>query len=107
MKGLFDIYGVQGAATSEKFFEIFSVRSRKTSDERRSNLVVVRSEDAKSDTVIGQIKRQGGIAQLARAPALQAGGRRFDSDYLHLRDLIISIRSFLLLGLNPYIYAVK
>ena len=25
----------------------------------------------------------GGIAQLARAPALQAGGRRFDSDYLH------------------------
>ena len=28
-------------------------------------------------------KRDGGIAQLARAPALQAGGRRFDSDYLH------------------------
>ena len=27
----------------------------------------------------------GGIAQLARAPALQAGGRRFDSDYLHKR----------------------
>ena len=27
--------------------------------------------------------RNGGIAQLARAPALQAGGRRFDSDYLH------------------------
>ena len=26
---------------------------------------------------------KGGIAQLARAPALQAGGRRFDSDYLH------------------------
>ena len=25
----------------------------------------------------------GGIAQLARAPALQAGGRRFDSVYLH------------------------
>ena len=30
----------------------------------------------------------GGIAQLARAPALQAGGRRFDSDYLHKKDLI-------------------
>ena len=25
----------------------------------------------------------GGIAQLARAPALQAGGRRFESVYLH------------------------
>ena len=25
----------------------------------------------------------GGIAQLARAPALQAGGLRFDSVYLH------------------------
>ena len=26
---------------------------------------------------------QGGLAQLARAPALQAGGHRFDSDILH------------------------
>ena len=25
----------------------------------------------------------GGLAQLARAPALQAGGHRFDSDNLH------------------------
>ena len=25
----------------------------------------------------------GAVAQLARAPALQAGGRRFDSDQLH------------------------
>ena len=25
----------------------------------------------------------GGIAQLARAPALQAGGQRFESVYLH------------------------
>ena len=25
----------------------------------------------------------GGIAQLARAPALQAGGQRFESAYLH------------------------
>ena len=83
VRGLFDIYGIQGAATSEKFFEIFSVRSRKTSDERRSNLVVVRSEDAKSDTVIDKNKRNGGIAQLARAPALQAGGQRFESVILH------------------------
>ena len=27
----------------------------------------------------------GGLAQLARAPALQAGGRRFESDILHKR----------------------
>ena len=27
---------------------------------------------------------KGGLAQLARAPALQAGGHRFDSDILHL-----------------------
>ena len=31
----------------------------------------------------------GGIAQLARAPALQAGGRRFDSDYLHQNAIFI------------------
>ena len=38
----------------------------------------------KSDAVIVQKKRKkGGIAQLARASALQAEGRRFDSDYLH------------------------
>jgi hypothetical protein len=32
---------------------------------------------------------KGGLAQLARAPALQAGGHRFDSDILHKerRDL--------------------
>src|SRR5579872_5663702 len=29
--------------------------------------------------------KAGGLAQLARAPALQAGGRRFDSDILHTR----------------------
>jgi hypothetical protein len=29
------------------------------------------------------VKETGGLAQLARAPALQAGGHRFDSDILH------------------------
>ena len=29
----------------------------------------------------------GGIAQLARASALQAEGRRFDSDYLHFEPI--------------------
>ena len=28
-------------------------------------------------------KKNGGLAQLARAPALHAGGHRFDSDILH------------------------
>lgn len=32
----------------------------------------------------------GGIAQLARASALQAEGRRFDSDYLHKKRMIKS-----------------
>jgi hypothetical protein len=29
------------------------------------------------------INEQGGLAQLARAPALQAGGQRFESVILH------------------------
>ena len=28
----------------------------------------------------------GGLAQLARAPALHAGGHRFDSDILHVKS---------------------
>ncbi len=28
-------------------------------------------------------RKKGGLAQLARAPALQAGGHRFDPDILH------------------------
>ena len=53
MKSLLDIRSC-GAESRTKFFEIFFPRSRKTSDERRSNLVVVRSEDAKSDAEIGK-----------------------------------------------------
>ena len=30
-----------------------------------------------------KVKRSGGLAQLARAPALHAGGQRFDSVILH------------------------
>jgi len=29
------------------------------------------------------LQNTGGLAQLARAPALHAGGHRFDSDILH------------------------
>ena len=32
----------------------------------------------------------GGIAQLARASALQAEGRRFDSDYLHKTQSVVN-----------------
>ena len=40
----------------------------------------------------------GELAQLARAPALHAGGHRFDSDILHvwLLDLLLSILNYLL-----------
>ena len=39
---------------------------------------------------------KGGIAQLARAPALQAGGRRFDSDYLHKKGMTVLSHSLFL-----------
>ena len=52
MKGLFDIYGER--TVKRKFFEIFLLESRMTSDDRRSNLLVVRSEDAKSDAEAGK-----------------------------------------------------
>ncbi len=34
--------------------------------------------------------RYGGLAQLARAPALHAGGHRFDSDILHNGKIVYS-----------------
>ena len=52
---------------ADKFFEIFSPRSRKTSDERRSNLAVVRSEDAKSDAEIGEkMKKRSSLTSLRK-----------------------------------------
>ena len=36
--------------------------------------------------MISSKPRSGGLAQLARAPALQAGGHRFDSDILHNKE---------------------
>ena len=38
---------------------------------------------SKSNAADTRKKQKGGIAQLARASALQAEGRRFDSVYLH------------------------
>ena len=37
-------------------------------------------------------KKNGGLAQLARAPALQAGGQRFESVILHI-DLTWLVKS--------------
>ena len=55
------------APQSGKFFEIFSPRSRKASDERRSNLAVVRSEDAKSDAEIGEkMKKKSSLTSLRK-----------------------------------------
>ena len=39
-------------------------------------------------SVILGVPSQGGLAQLARAPALQAGGHRFESDILHHFKLV-------------------
>ena len=54
VKSLYVIRWCGAESHANEFFEIFFPRSRKTSDERRSNLVVVRSEDAKSDAEIGK-----------------------------------------------------
>ena len=35
------------------------------------------------NSFVGDYKLYGGLAQLARAPALQAGGQRFESVILH------------------------
>ena len=34
------------------------------------------------------LAKSGGLAQLARAPALHAGGHRFDSDILHNKRVV-------------------
>ena len=36
-------------------------------------------------------KKEGGLAQLARAPALQAGGQRFESVILHTGNMLIDL----------------
>ena len=52
---------------AQKFFEIFFSASRKMSDERRSNLVVVRSEDAMSDAEAGEkIKKKSSLTSLRK-----------------------------------------
>ena len=43
-------------------------------------------------------KIPGGLAQLARAPALHAGGQRFDSVILHYYLMLIISRSCIVKG---------
>ena len=49
------------------------------------------------------LRRFGGLAQLARAPALQAGGQRFESVILHPVVVLISLGIVnTLITLNSY-----
>ena len=56
---------------------------------------------SKSNAADARKKQKGGIAQLARASALQAEGRRFDSDYLHKRKKTSNRMSFFFCGDAP------
>ena len=53
--------------------------------EHYTDNVGVSSSNLLGSTNLGEMleSQYGGLAQLARAPALQAGGHRFDSDILH------------------------
>ena len=41
----------------------------------------------KRSVIMHYALKNGGLAQLARAPALQAGGQRFESVILHTSDM--------------------
>ena len=41
--------------------------------------------------LVGDANPRGGLAQLARAPALQAGGQRFESVILHTAEAVLNI----------------
>ena len=49
---------------------------------------------------INSVNLNGGVAQLARAPALQAGGHRFDSVHLHHIRKIVGLLSSIFLTKN-------
>ena len=60
---------------------------------------------SKSNAADTRKKQKGGIAQLARASALQAEGRRFDSDYLHKIKTSIRASFFVEIPLTPSRFA--
>ena len=49
----------------------------------------------------------GAVAQLARAPALQAGGQEFDSPQLHHRLAIIKIIELIYKHIEKYIEEIR
>ena len=49
----------------------------------------------------------GAVAQLARAPALQAGGQEFDSPQLHHTDLNISMKTYASKYIEKYIDEIR
>ena len=56
---------------------------------------------SKSNAADTRKKQKGGIAQLARASALQAEGRRFDSDYLHKKKTSFGRLFFVEISFDP------
>ena len=67
----------------------FEMDARRTRKSNRSNLPVVRIWIIEVQRGRRSKQIQGGIAQLARASALQAEGRRFESVYLHKTGVTI------------------
>ncbi len=67
----------------------FWLDARRTSEEEGSYLVVMTARRCEVQRRRHSKERQkGGIAQLARASALQAEGRRFESVYLHKKSTL-------------------
>ena len=67
VKSLYVIRSCGAESHANEFFEIFFPRSRKTSDERRSNRLGGRSEDAQSDAEIGKkMKKKSSLTSLRK-----------------------------------------
>ncbi len=49
----------------------------------KANFCLWQKQVAQGTLTVSKMIADGALAQLARAPALQAGGRRFESDMLH------------------------
>ena len=64
-----------------------SVPSRFFLEERAASLSGATATRYPVARVLWAALPEGGLAQLARAPALQAGGQRFESVILHAKDI--------------------
>jgi hypothetical protein len=61
----------------------FSPRSRREAIEQRNVLLAHEQRSSLRNEDIGEKDKRGGHSSVGRAPALQAGGRRFDPVWLH------------------------